>query len=106
VSARSALQQRAGGATHVAVAQVGEELTAGDVLQDHVQVVRVLERAHQLHEERIGDALENVFLVEGVLHLPAVADGTGRKRLRPRAAPVNFGTRDTLWAPALGAHLF
>ena len=46
-----------------------EQLTALDEIHDHVQVLRVLERAPEGDQERVLASLQHAALVIGVFHL-------------------------------------
>lgn len=55
--------------TDLTLPQQTEQLSASDKVHDHVEVLRVLERAPQVDEERVAHALEHLALRVGVLHL-------------------------------------
>ena len=65
----STVELRRVGVEAARVAQVREELAADDVLEHHVQVARVLERAREEDDERVVRRLEDRLLPDHVLDL-------------------------------------
>lgn len=75
--------------TNLTLAKKGEELAARDEIHHHVEVLRVLERAPEVDEERVSYPLEHLSLRVGMLDLLHLDDAFFRENLdRVRAVVV------------------
>lgn len=54
---------------HLTLTQQAEKLAAADKIHDHVQILRIFERAPQIDEKRMADAFEHLALRIGVFDL-------------------------------------
>jgi hypothetical protein len=58
------VEERGGGVEAAGGAEVGEELAAADVREEHVEEAAVLAAPRQVHEEGMVDFLETALLQE------------------------------------------